>query len=485
MALFGDVTLPGKPDLDNIRKIDTLIMPSILGMMKYGFAIDREKCWAIGEELSTSMVELRKEICSYIPEDKLEEFIARSNLDDTDDSPMNVESNKQLCKLLFEVLNIGDGRELKRTKGGGQISTGRRQLEKLRLTHPVVGKVLNYREYSKLKTTYAYNLPSMATFHPESRHCPVCGIRHDAPTYRIHTEILTTRTATGRCASKNPNLQNIPIRSKLGAAIRAAFVASPGKKLVSVDYSQVELRMLAFVGRVKKLIEVFLRNGDPHTVTAMEAFGISEEEVLKDKVKYRNPSKNVNFAVVFGETALGLYEQLVADSYGKAGVPVPDWLTLEWCEEFLNKWFDIYPEVKEYMELQSYRAYRYGMVWDMAGRIRLVPEVKSTHSRIVAAGLRQAGNMPIQGLASELMKLGIGEVQTFIEKEISSQGIYCIPLLTVHDEGIWEVDDDCAEIFKSMVEGVFKCVLIDKDDNRDYCSVPVEAEGKVMNQWEK
>jgi DNA polymerase-1 len=481
--LYGGIKLPGCPDFENVRKLDLLPMPALMEMMKYGFAIDRDHMHVIGDKLAVEMAELKLEICSYIPESKLEEFIAKSNLDD--DSAMNVDSNQQLCELLFNTLNIGHGRELKRTKSGTHISTGRRQLEKLRIDHPVIGKVLNYRECAKLKNTYADNLPSMAVLHPAGRNCNICGLHHHADTYRIHTQILSTRTATGRYASKDPNLQNIPIRSLLGAAIRAGFVATPGCVLLSVDYSQIELRMLAFVACVKKLIEVFLHNGDPHTVTAMEAFGITEAQVNADKIRYRNPSKNVNFAVVFGETALGLFEQLVADSYGKAGIPVPEWLTLEWCEEFLRKWFDIYTEVREYMELQAYRSYRYGMVWDMVGRIRLVPEVKSVHKRIVAAGLRQAGNMPIQGLASELIKLAIAEIQEFVITEVRSQGIHCIPLLTVHDEVIYEIDESWGGVIKEIVEGIMGNVLIDKDTGEDYCTVPIKAEGKIMQRWEK
>jgi len=482
--LYGGVSLPGHPDYSNIRKLDVLPMPALMEMMRYGFAIDRDHMRDIGDKLTVEMNELKLEVCSYIPESVLAEFMSKSNLID-DTYAMNVDSNQQLCELLFNTLNIGHGHELKRTKSGSMISTGRRQLEKLRITHPVIGKVLNYRECAKLQTTYAYKLPEMAVLHPATLHCPVCGLHHHADTYRIHTQILSTRTATGRYASRDPNLQNIPIRSAYGAAIRKGFVASPGKVLLSVDYSQVELRMLAFVANVRKLIQVFLDDGDPHNVTAMEAFGITEAEVLADKIRYRNPSKNVNFAVVFGETALGLFEQLVADSYGKAGIPVPDWLTLEWCENFLKKWFDIYPEVREYMELQAYRSYRYGCVWDMVGRVRLVPEVKSVHSRIVAAGLRQAGNMPIQGLASELIKLAMAEIQEFIETEIRPQGIYCVPILTVHDEVIYEIDEQWGAPIQEIVESTMGNVLIDKDTGEDTCTVPVLAEGKLMHQWEK
>lgn len=479
MSLFGGIELPGKPDLENIRKLDLLPVRSIMEMQRYGFAIDIPHLNEISIQLGIEMAELKREICSYIPDSSLEEFMSKANIGDDDNSPMNVDSNKQLVELLFETLKIGKGKELKRTKGGGQVSTGRRQLEQLKIEHPVIPLVLGYRERAKLKGTYADKLPRMARYHPRGACCPVCELEHTSDSYRIHTQILSTRTGTGRYASKDPNLQNIPVRSKLGQEIRRSFIASEGRVLVGCDYSQIELRALAHLSEAAKMIEVFVNDEDIHDTTAMEAFGITRELVHSDKVRYRNPSKNVNFAIVFGETAQGLYEQLVADSYGKAGIPVPDWLTLEWCEKFLKKWFGIYPEVEGYMEDQHTRAYRYGMVWDLFGRIRLVPEVRSKHNRIVAAGLRQAGNHPVQGTACELMKLGMAEVQQRVEDEVRPMGVWCWPLMTIHDELIVEVDEEYGDVVKGMMEEVFGNVM------RGEFRVPVKAEGKVMERWEK
>jgi len=477
--LFGGVSLPGRPDLENVRRLDLLPTRSILEMMRYGIAIDVDHLHEVSKRLSAEMDELRAEICSYIPPEKLDEFIGRSNLDsDEDYLPMNVESTHQLCALLFDVLGVGKSKVLKRTKGGGRVSTGRRQMEQLRLEHPVVGKVLAYRERAKLKGTYADKLPRIAVAHLGGRDCPRCGLTHDGPTMRVHTQILSTRTSTGRYASKDPNLQNIPIRSQHGQDIRRGFVASPGTMIVGVDFSQIELRMLAHLAGVERMKQAFRDDKDIHTETAMMAFGITDPDKV-DKLIHRAPSKNVNFAVVFGETALGLYEQLVSDNYGKAGIAVPDWLTLEWCEEFLQKWFGIYPEVVRYMEEQRYRACRYGLVWDLFGRIRRVPEVRSVHNRVVAAGLRQAGNMPIQGTAAELMKLVIAEVQEWVETEVRVQGVWCQPLMTVHDELLLEVDEDWAEVVREVVVGMFENVL------RGECSVPIKADGKVMERWEK
>ncbi len=486
MSLFGGIELPGRPDLENIRKLDLLPARSILEMQQYGFAVDLDQFSKVSKILSSEMDELRAEICATIPEHKLDEFIARSNLDSDDEledgwHPMNVDSNQQLAKLMFEVLGIGSGRQLKRTKGGNQISTGRRQLEQLKREHPVVSSTLAYRELAKLKNTYADTIPIIAKRHPKGR-C-WCGLEHWVETMRVHSQILSTRTATGRYASKKINQQNLPVRSEYGRAIRAGFIASPGTELVSCDFSQIEMRMLAFLAHVKHMIQIFKEGKDVHTQTAMRAFDLPEDRI--DKLVHRTPAKNVSFGIVYNESALGLYEQLLSDTYGRQGIPVPDWLTLEWCESFLKKWFKIYPEVKSYMEEQNYRAVRYGYVWDLFGRVRRIPEAKSVHDRVVASGFREAGNMPIQSTAAGLNKLALAEVQDWIETEVRPSGVWCRPLITVHDEGIWEVEEGYGECFKEVVEGVFSRVLTDHDTGQEYCSVPILADGKVSARWEK
>jgi DNA polymerase-1 len=216
----------------------------------------------------------------------------------------------------------------------------------------------------------------------------------------------------------------------------------------------------------------------------MVAFGLKSEKEV-DKVTQRAPAKNVNFAIVYGETARGLYEQLVADSYGKSGIPVPSWLTLEWCEEFMQKWFDVYPEVRGYMESQYYRARRYGVVWSAFGRIRRVPEVRSVHKRVVAAGLRQAGNMRIQGTGADMLKLAQAEIQDWVDKELMGMGIWCWPLNEVHDELIYEIEEGYGELLLAKAEDVMSGVLTDKQTGERLCRVPIVAEGKVMSRWEK
>jgi DNA polymerase I len=482
MALYNGIELCGAPDLDNVRKLDLLPVRSVMEMQRYGMAIDIEHLQRLTETLTKEIQELRIEICSEIPAEKLDEFVARANVDDDDEYlPMNVESTQQMRKLLFEVLGVGRGKELKRTKSG-DISTGKRQMEARKSDHPIVQKVLDYRERAKLKGTYSAKLPKIARFHPRLR-C-WCGLPHFEATYRVHCDVLLTRTATGRPATKNPNLQNIPVRSEHGRDVRRAFIASPGTEMVTVDFSQLELRLLAHFARAERLIKWFQEGKDPHTQTAMAAFGLSDEAHV-DKLTQRAPAKNVNFAIVYGETAQGLYEQLVSDTYGKSGIVVPEWLTLEWCEKFIADWLQLHPEVQEYMRHEHYCARRYGVVWTSMGRIRRVPEVRSVHKRVVAAGERQAGNHKIQGTGADMLKLAQAEIQDFIEQELRPEGIWCRPLNEVHDELIYEVEQGYGEILLAKCEDVMSNVLVDKESGESLCRVPIVAEGKVMARWEK
>lgn len=481
MALYGGITLPGRPDLDNIRRLDLLPIKPVREMMRYGMAIDIEHLNALTEVLTKEANELRYEICSYIPPEKLDEFIEKSNMDADDDYlPMNVESTKQMRKLLFEVLGVGAGRELKRTKSG-DISTGKKQLETHKKGNPVVARVLKYRELSKLKGTYTAKLPRIARFHNHGE-CKVCGLTHEHPTWRVHTQIMATRTSTGRFASKDPNLQNIPARTKYGKETRKGFVASPGTVMVAVDFSQLQLRIFADRAKAKKMIWVFDNHKDPHTMTAAWSFGVDEKDVTKEM---RDPSKNVNFAILFRESPPSVLEQLVSDSYGRNELDVPDWLTREWVDGFFDKWHGMYPEAEEYMQLQDYRAYRYKLVWDMFGRVRRIPEVCSVHKRVCAAGLRQAGNHPVQAPDSAMMRLVMAEVQDRVVEPMRREGIWCWQLMTIHDELIVEVQEEYGELVKYQMTGIFEDVMNDRETGERLFRVPIEASGKVMSRWEK
>jgi len=327
-VLYGGVKLTGRPDPANVMKLDLLPMPCINDMMRYGFAIDREHFWELSIRLEREMGELRTQIIDSIPPEKLDEFMSRAGLDEENDNdgepldynPFNLDSNEQLATLLYDVLNIGAGKQLKMTKGGDRISTGKKQLEQLKHEHPIVQLLLSYRERAKLNTTYCQALPRQAKFHPRVESCPVCELKHQADTWRVHTQILTTRTTTGRLASKAPNLQNISTRTELGRLVRAGFIASPGTELVSVDYSQMEVRFTAHYTRDPNLLRIYhTPGGDVHIDTARRAFGLRDDEV-PDKLTQRDPSKTTTFLVIYSGSALALFDTLVTNFASKSWI---------------------------------------------------------------------------------------------------------------------------------------------------------------------
>lgn len=478
MSLFGGIKTPGHPDPENVRRLDLLPIPQIRRMMRVGIAIDREYLWQLSSKLESRKTELKKDITSLIPEEALNTFVNST----TDELNLNVESAHQIAKLLFEVLRVGSGRRLKTTKDGSRISTGKKQLETLKRDHPVIPLILEYRECSKLKSTYTDALPKLARLH-NSGCCGICGLKHTEDHYRIHTSILTTRTDTGRLASKRPNLQNIPARTKLGREVRKAFIPQKGCKLVGYDYAQIELRLLAHAARESNMVRIFRSGGDIHLDTAMRAFNIPKAADV-DKMLHRAPCKNVNFGVAYGLGPDGLYD-LMAVTYAVAGVSMPDWLDIHWCSNFIEKWFDLYPDAANYFDLQHYRARRYGITWCMFGGVRRIPEVRSVHERIRAAGLRQGGNNPIQRGAAGVFKIGMARSEKTLSMLRENHSIHAEALLPIHDELLCEVDEEWAEEVGQMYGWEMSEALRDEETGEYMCRVPITTDGKSMNRWEK
>lgn len=474
--LFGGITLPGAPDPENIRRLDTRIVRQISLMERKGIAIDIPLLNSLSSTLAIRMAELRKDILQFIPAAQLEAFTS-----DGEDISFNVESPTQIGELLFTHLGVGRGKRLKTTKSGDRISTGKKQLETLKRDHPVIPLILQYRECSKLRSTYTDALPLLAKMHDRGD-CRWCEFNHYERHPRIHTSILTTQTDTGRLASKRPNLQNIPARTKLGREVRKAFIAEKGKLLCGWDYAQIELRLVAHHAREKNMISIFEANGDIHTHTAMRAFNLPEDKV--DKLLHRAPCKNVNFAIVYGMGPLGLYDQM-AVTYAVADLALPAWLDVEWCEKFIQKWFDLYPDAKEYFDLQHYRARRYGITWCMFGGVRRIPEVRSVHERVVQAGLRQAGNNPIQRGAAGVFKMGMIRTQALFDRLEADHGIRVDPLLPIHDELIVECDEEWADAVGVWQGHEMSEALRDMESGELCCRVPIGVDGKTSHVWEK
>jgi DNA polymerase-1 len=495
MSLFGEVEVVGRPDLENVRRLDLLPVGMCRKMSRYGIAVDVEYLREFSVELGKEMKELERDIASFIPADKLDLFSHQSAEieDEQGTADLNANSALQIRILLFDLLGVGNGRNLKLT-AEGKASTGKKQLELCRDDHPVVQKVLHYRERSKLKSAFADALPQKARLHPKG-YCSLCEEVHVESTWRVHTEWLMTRTETGRLASKNPNLQQIPARSKLGGRIRQAFLASPGCRLVSSDFSQIELRDLAHCANATSMIEAYREDKDIHSYTACRVFGLDEghyamlqwlkdagsftEEQARDWSNFslynRLPCKNINFMIVYGATAVGLQAQLALSGL---------FWSEEQCNAFIDKWFGLYPEVEAYMELQHRRARRYGYIWDVFGRVRRVPEVYSTHSWIKSAGLRQAGNMPIQSASAGQTKLVMGELDQDFEM-LEGAGVKVWPLLTIHDQLLVEAEESIAEEIGDLMVARFSGVMEDKETGENSWRTPIKSDKEVLTRWQK
>jgi DNA polymerase-1 len=331
----------------------------------------------------------------------------------------NVNSHQQLSHVLFEKLQLPI---IKRTKTG--ISTDESVLRKLSPNHPIIELILEHRTLAKLKSTYMDALPELI----------------NKKTHKVHTSFNQTVTATGRLSSSEPNLQNIPIKTDIGREIRKAFISFEKESLlISADYSQIELRILAHFSNDKNLIDAFKKGRDIHTYTAARIFGVAEKEVTK---KMRAQAKTVNFGIVYGMSPYGLSRDLGMD--------------ISKAEEFIDNYFERYPGVKQYLDEQVEGARKRGYVSTILNRRRYLPEINSTNNNIRQFAERAAINAPIQGSAADLIKVAMLSISnTFKEKRIKSKMI-----LQVHDELLFEVRkneaDDTRRIVKNAMEGVFK-----------------------------
>jgi DNA polymerase-1 len=490
MSLYGGVELPDRPDPENVRRLDLLPIPMVRKIMRYGWRIDPDHFRELSSRLTARMAELRSDITNEIPPEALDRFLeVTDGAEDDDeiaelpDQGFNVESSARIASLLYDTLGLHRtaGVKVKKTKGGDRFSTGKKTLEQLKLQHPVVSLILSYREHSKLESTYARALPRIARFHPKGKDCPECGRFHSTDEYRVHTQILTTRTATGRTASKKPNLGNIPVRSQLGAEIRAGFIASEGHKIVDRDWSQIELRLLAHLSRDPVLLEVYRNDGDVHETTAFGLFGSIESS--SNPVARRICAKTCNFSIVYGTTEIGLYEQL-CDSFSRVKVPYPDWLTEAGCKAKIDGWFDFYTGAKAYLDAEESKIRRYGIAWTQCGRVRRIPEVKSYHSHIQSAGVRQGNNHGIQGGSADLMRLALGELGDRFDL-LREYGIETFPLMTIYDQILTEVPEDDAETVNAATEEIMDNVMVDRSTGMNLCRVPIRSDGKIMSHWVK
>lgn len=397
--------------------IERPLIPVIARMEHTGIRIDTAFLKSLSHEFGTKLAALEKTITALAGRD------------------FNVGSPKQLGAILFEEMGLPGGRKTKT----GDWSTAVDVLEDLAgQGHEIVGKVLEWRQLSKLKSTYTDSLPEEIN--------PATG--------RVHTSFNMTGTTTGRLSSSDPNLQNIPIRTEEGRKIRRAFVAERGWKLLSVDYSQVELRLAAALADVRALKQAFIDKVDIHTMTASQVFGIPLDQVTPE---IRRSAKAVNFGIIYGISGFGLAKQLNV-SVGEAS-------------DFIRRYLNKFHEIQDYMEACKDEARQHGYVRTYYGRKCFIPNINSKNGAWRSGAERQAINAPLQGTAADIMKMAMARMPS----ALSEAGLSARMLLQVHDELVFEVPD--AEIEKTAE--IVKTVMREAGN----VGIPLEAEAGWADNW--
>ncbi|MBF8250618.1 MAG: polA, partial [Deltaproteobacteria bacterium] len=365
-----------------------------------GVRVDRDFLNEMSKEVDSDLQELMSKIYSLAGQE------------------FNINSPKQLSEVLFEKLKLP---AIKKTKTG--YSTDVEVLQQLSAIHELPAEILTYRTLSKLKSTYIDSLPSM--INPE--------------TGRVHTSLNQTVTATGRLSSSEPNLQNIPIRTELGRRIREAFTAEPGNLILSADYSQIELRVMAHMSEDPILIESFKKGEDIHARTAAEVFGIMPGLVTSEM---RRMAKVVNFGIIYGMSPFGLSKDL--------GISQKD------AKRYIDSYFEHYKGVSSFIEKTILEAKEKGYVRTLLGRKRPIPELSGKEVALRQFGERTAVNTPIQGTAADIIKLAMIN----ISKRLKKEDLKSLMILQVHDELVFEVPEGELEIMKLLVceemEGVME-----------------------------
>lgn len=412
-----------KPELEEknilglMEKIEMPLVPVLATLEENGVKIDSDFLNKMSKVVGKKLATLEK------------------NIYDQAGTTFNINSPLQLKQVLFEKMEIST-EGIGKTKTG--LSTAAAQLDKLKNKHPIIPLLIDYRELSKLQSTYLEALPKMVK--------PKTG--------RVHTSFNQTITSTGRLSSSDPNFQNIPVRTEEGKKIRQAFIAEKGFKIVSADYSQIELRIVASLAVDEKMIESFQKGEDIHRRTAAEIYNIPLDEVTKDQ---RYEAKEVNFGILYGMGAWGLATRKN--------------MSRERARAFIEKYFTVHQQIQEYLASTISQARDQGYVETLFGRRRYLPEINSSMPQVRAQAERMAVNMPVQGTAADLMKLAMIAIQ----KKLPGVSPKSRMILQVHDELVFEVPT--AEVQK-MAE------FIAKEMNSVYkLRVPIKTEVSAGENW--
>ena len=404
--------------------VEIPLVPVLVQMQRNGIIVDPDMLRNMSGDLTEQVYALQEEIYADAGQ------------------PFNIGSPQQLSTVLFEKLMPAVWLKEqglpppKRTKTG--YSTDASVLDELRGAHPIVDKVLQYRELTKLKSTYLDALPDLV----------------NPDTGRIHTSYNQVGSATGRFSSSDPNLQNIPIRTELGRQVRRAFLAQPGWSLLAADYSQVELRILAHLSKDPALLEAFHRDEDIHSATASQVYGVEMGDVTPDM---RRLAKVMNFGIIYGLSAHGMAQQTDLDVHQSA--------------EFIEGYFAKYPGIRDYVEAIKQQTRESLYVETLLGRRRYLPEIASTNHNHRQAAERMAINMPVQGTAADIIKIAMIR----IHQRMLEQGVASRMLLQVHDELIFEVPSKEMEPMRAMVLELMPAAM--------ELDVPLKVELKVGPTW--
>ncbi|MEN8142049.1 MAG: DNA polymerase I [Thermodesulfobacteriota bacterium] len=384
---------------DLFEKVEIVMIPVLAEMERSGITVDPDELKKLAREFDEKLTELEKEIYQLAGE------------------KFNIGSPKQLGVILFEKLKLPQGRK---TKTG--YSTDAKVLENLGRYHDLPVLVINYRNLAKLKSTYVDSL--LEQIHPR--------------TGRVHTSYNQTVTATGRLSSSNPNLQNIPIRTPEGQRIRQAFVAAPGHVFLAADYSQIDLRVMAHYSQDHALLDDFRAGKDVHHQTAVEIFRVSSDFVTTDM---RRVAKTINFSIVYGISAFGLSSRLN--------------LSRKEAATFIERYFELYPGVKKFMETVVEEARQSGYVTTILKRRRQLPDITSSNRMQRESAERIAINTPIQGTAADIIKLAAIEV----DRQIRKKGLAARVLLQIHDELVLEVPEGELAKTEKLVRPAMESVM--------------------------
>jgi DNA polymerase-1 len=399
--LFADVEMP--------------LVPVLVHMERNGVALDLDLLREMSHSLGREMMRVEAEIYNCLGH------------------RFNINSSQQLSRVLYEELKLPKPRKAK-----SGYSTEASALEELKGAHPIIELVLQYRQLAKLKSTYTDAFLELVN--------PKTG--------RLHTSFNQTGTVTGRLSSSDPNLQNIPVRGELGSKIRQAIIAQPGWLLLSADYSQIDLRVLAHISQDEELIATFLRNEDVHTATASRVFNVPAEKVTPEM---RRVAKTVNFGVIYGMSDYGLEQ---ATSF-----------TREEAARFIASYFEKYPGVRKYIEDTKRQARELGYVQTVMGRRRYIPEINSPNRQVREAAERMAINMPVQGTSADIIKIAMVNLYREIRKRLLRSKM----LLQVHDELVFEVPPEELDILKQLIFEIMPNAL--------KLRVPLKVDIKVGKNW--